>query len=85
METEIKGLNNYHKKKADWCEKCQEYNPTWIDGACTICRKDKPNTTDLLAITYQRLGSLKNHLTFYTVLIAINMLVIFIVLLSGGF
>ncbi|MDC0479711.1 hypothetical protein OAN19_01640 [Flavobacteriaceae bacterium] len=84
MEKEIIKSSHSLAKVGGWCTKCQKYVTYWIDDTCTVCN-DKPNTDDILALTYQRLGSLKKHLTFYTVIIAINMIVILIALISGGF
>lgn len=57
------------------CEKCNRNQiKKWIDGVCTGCRKEPPTSEQMLAISFSKLNSMNNQLTFYTVLVVINLI-----------
>lgn len=63
------------------CEKCNRNQiKKWNDGVCTGCRSEPPTSEQMLALSFRRLNSINSHLTFYTVLVVINIIVILLVL-----
>ena len=68
------------------CNKCNNKNvKRWIDGVCSSCRKEPPTTDQLLSISFTRLNSMNRELnsmnskmTFFTVLVIINLIGILI-------
>ena len=57
------------------CSKCDiPQIEMWIDGVCSGCRPEPPTSEQMLAISFQKLNSMNNQLTFYTVLVVINLI-----------
>ena len=62
------------------CFKCQENgkgdgnSETWIDGRCVVCNPKPPSTDVILGLTFKRIKSMNNHLTFYTIVMIINLI-----------
>lgn len=57
------------------CEKCNRNQiKKWLDGICTGCRPEPPTSEQMLALSFQKLNSMNNQLTFYTVLVIINLI-----------
>ena len=68
-------MENYMYSGYMHCSKCD--NPQiekWIDGVCSGCRPEAPTSEQMLAISFQKLNSMNNQLTFYTVLVVINLI-----------
>ena len=59
------------------CNKCNNKNvKRWIDGVCSGCRKEPPTTNQLLSLSFRKLNSMNSQITFYTVLIVIQLILI---------
>ena len=57
------------------CSKCDNHQvQMWIDGVCSGCRPEAPTSEQMLAISFKKLNSMNIQLTFYTVLVVINLI-----------
>jgi len=77
----------YFKGGLTYCSKCQEKGikdfgnaETWIDGRCIKCDPKPPSTDVILAMSFKKMKSMNNHLTFYTILVIINLIGILLLL-----
>ena len=77
-------MRNYLKSDEEYkyCDKCEKPTKYWIDSVCKKCRPEPPTTENLIILTYKRLGSIKSHLTFYTLVLIINIIIILLFLLG---
>ena len=63
------------------CDICKDhYALTWIDGVCKKCRPKPPTTEQLLTLSFRKLKSMNSQITFFTILVIINLIGILLLL-----
>ena len=63
-----------------YCKVCKYTNDTWIDGVCKKCRPKPPTTEQLLTLSFRKLKSMNSQMTFFTILVIINLIGILLLL-----
>ena len=71
----------YFKGKLISCPECKKNkvrgygnSETWIDGRCVRCDPKPPSTDVILAMSFKQMKSMNGHLTFYSILVIINLI-----------
>ena len=65
------------------CDICNDgMAETWVDGVCKKCRPKPPTTDQLLTLSFRKLKSMNSQMTFFTILVIINLIGILLLLLG---